>query len=267
MKYRDLIVVRGGGDIASGTIYRLYKSGYKVVVLEIEKPTSIRRIVSFSQCVYDKEIEIEGVKAVLCSDIKDIELAHKDYKIPVVVDPEGNMIKKLKPRIVVDSILAKKNMGTKKDMADLVIGLGPGFTAKEDVDIVIETNRGHYLGSVIYKGKAERNTGKPGSTMGFTTERVIYSPANGKIQVIKDITSIVQKGDILAKVDGHNVEAKISGVVRGMIQPDSKVHKDMKIGDIDPRKNIRNCITISDKAKSIGGGVLEAVLHYEIDRE
>jgi xanthine dehydrogenase accessory factor len=264
MKYRDLVLVRGGGDIASGTIYKMYKSGYKIIVLEIEKPTSIRRTVSFSQSIYNGEVEIEGVKAKLCKDIQEINKTHEKNKIPVVVDPEGKLIKKLQPKIVIDAILAKKNLGTRINMADLVIGLGPGFTAGEDVDVVIETNRGHNLGRLIYKGKAEANTGKPGNTMGFTTERVIYSPVEGKVEVFKDIKSSVNKGDIIAKVNNSNVEAKISGVVRGMIQPGSIVYKGMKIGDIDPRNKIESCTIISDKARAIGGGVLEAVLHNDI---
>jgi xanthine dehydrogenase accessory factor len=264
MRYRDLAIIRGGGDIASGTIYRMYKSGYKIIILEIEKPTSIRRTVSFSQSIYDGEVEIEGVKAKLCKDIQEINEAHEKHEIPVVVDPEGKLIKELKPKIVIDAILAKKNLGTKINMADLVIGLGPGFTAGEDVDVVIETNRGHNLGRLIYKGQTEANTGKPGSTMGFTTERVIYSPADGKVEVLKDIKSSVNKGDIIAKVNGSNVKAKISGVVRGMIQPGSIVHKGMKMGDIDPRNKTESCTIISDKARAIGGGVLEAVLHNDI---
>jgi xanthine dehydrogenase accessory factor len=264
MRYRDLAIIRGGGDIASGTIYRMYKSGYKIIILEIEKPTSIRRTVSFSQSIYDGKVEIEGVKAKLCEDIQEINEAHEKYEIPVVVDPEGKLIKELKPKIVIDAILAKKNLGTKIDMADLVVGLGPGFTAGEDVDVVVETNRGHNLGRLIYKGKAEANTGKPGSTMGFTTERVIYSPADGKVEVLKDIKSSVNKGDIIAKVNGSNVEARISGVVRGMIQPGSIVNKGMKMGDIDPRNKTESCTIISDKARAIGGGVLEAVLHNDI---
>jgi len=266
MKYRDLAVVRGGGDIASGTIYRLYKSGYKVVVLEIEKPTSIRRTVSYSQCIYDREVEIEGVRAKLCKNLQEIKKAHENYKIPVVVDPDGETIKEIKPKIVVDAILAKKNLGTQKDMADLVIGLGPGFTAGEDVDVVVETNRGHNLGRLIYKGKAQPNTGKPGNTLGFTTERVIYSPAEGKVKVIKDIKSSVEKEDVIAEVEGQDVKAKISGIIRGMIQPDSNVHKGMKIGDVDPRNKVESCTIISDKARAIGGGVLEAILHYDISR-
>ena len=266
MKYRDLVIIRGGGDIATGTIYRLYKSGYKIVVIEIEKPTSIRRTVSFSQSIYDDEVEIEGVKAKLCKSIQEINKAHEKYKIPVIADPEGKLIKELKPKFVIDAILAKKNLGTKIDMADLVIGLGPGFTAGEDVDVVIETNRGHNLGRVIYKGQAEPNTKKPGNTMGYTTERVIYSPVEGKVEVVKDIKSLVNKGEIIAKVNNSNVEAKISGVVRGMIQPGLIVHKGMKMGDIDPRNKTESCNIISDKARAVAGGVLEAVLHDDVSR-
>ena len=264
MKYRDLVIVRGGGDIASGTIFRLYQAGYKVIVLEARKPTSIRRTVSFSQAVYDGQVEIEGVKSRLCITPDEIEKAFDKYEIPVVVDPKGNLISTYKPKILVDAILAKKNLGTYKNMADIVIGLGPGFTAGEDVDAVIETNRGHNLGRVIYKGKPEKNTGRPGMIEGFTVERVIYSPDEGKIKVLKDIRQLVNKGDIIASVNGKPVVAKISGVIRGMIQEETKVFKGMKIGDIDPRGEKANCSTISDKARAIGGGVLETILHLKL---
>lgn len=261
MEYRDLVIVRGGGDIASGTIYRLYQAGYKIIVLEVEKPTAIRRTVSFSQAIFDGETTIEGVKSRFCTSIEEVQKSFRDFVIPVVIDPKGDLISSYKPKIVVDAILAKKNLGTNKDMADIVLALGPGFTGGEDVDAVIETNRGHNLGRVIYDGKPEPNTGKPGNTIGFTIERVLYSPDLGKIEVYKDIESLVSKGDVLAIVNGKEVISKITGVVRGMIQNGTEVFKGMKIGDVDPRGEKTNCNTISDKARAVGGGVLEAILH------
>ena len=173
-------MVRGGGDIASGTIQKLYRSGFKVVVLEVEKPTAIRRNVAFSDAIYNGETEVEGIKAVKVSNIDEIKEAHKNNFIPIIVDPRGNIIKELKPLVVIDAILAKKNLGTSKEMAPITIALGPGFEAGIDVDVVIETMRGHNLGRLIFSGYAMPNTGVPGEIGGFSKERVIYSETNGK---------------------------------------------------------------------------------------
>lgn len=263
MKIRGLAVVRGGGDIASGTIMRLYMSGFGVIVLEANIPTSIRRTVSFSQAIFDGKTIIEGVVGRVCSNIFDALQIIDEGDIPVIADPNCDILKELKPLILVDAILAKKNYGTRKDMADIVIGLGPGFTAGVDVDAVIETNRGHDLGKVIYEGKPAENTGIPGNINGYTIERVIYSPADGKIDVIHDIGDLVEEGETIAVVNGKEVTAKIPGMIRGMIQNDSIVFKGMKIGDVDPRGKDAKCFYISDKARAVAGGVLEAVLHLE----
>lgn len=264
MKYRECVIVRGGGDIATGTIYRLHQAGFKVIILEIKNPTAIRRTVSFSQAIFDGEVEVEGVRSRLCADIEQINQAHTDHVIPIVIDPEGVLIDQYKPLVVIDAILAKINLGTKKNMADIVIALGPGFIAGQDAHAVIETNRGHNLGRIYYYGEAEKNTGIPGSIDGITWERVIYSPDDGPINVYKDIDSIVEVGDVLAEVNGKTVVANIAGLVRGMIQHGTVVFKGMKIADVDPRGNKVDCHTISDKARSIGGAVLEAILHLEL---
>jgi xanthine dehydrogenase accessory factor len=264
MKYRGSVVVRGGGDIATGTIYRLHQAGFKVIILEIKNPTAIRRTVSFSQAIFDGEVEVEGVRSRLCANVDQIEQAHIDHVIPIVVDPEGALINQYKPLVVIDAILAKKNLGTNIGMADIVIALGPGFIAGKDAHAVIETNRGHNLGRVIYDGEAEENTGIPGSIDGYTWERVVYAPANGPIKVFKDIDSLVEVGDELAEVSGELVVANIAGLVRGMIQEGTTVFKGMKIADVDPRGSKVDCHTISDKARSIGGAVLEAILHLEM---
>lgn len=256
-----LVVVRGGGDIASGIIHRLHRSGYKVIILEIDKPTVIRRTVSFAQAVYDNEIIIEEVKAVKINSLDEVSKVLKNNEIPLLVDSNGKSIKELKPFVVVDAILAKKNIGTKIDFAPIVIGVGPGFTAGEDVNAVIESNRGHNLGKVILKGSAEPNTGIPGEIAGFSSERVIKSHTEGIVKHKAKIGDIVTKGETLGYINDSSILSPIDGVLRGLIQEGIKVPKDFKIGDVDPREKVNYCFTISDKARAIGGAVLEAILN------
>lgn len=265
--FNDIVIIRGGGDVASGTIQKLYRSGFRVLVLEVQKPTSIRRDVSFSEVVYEKEIEIEGIRAIHVYSLSEIENAWSNKKIPVIIDKEGKYIKKIKPQIVVDAIIAKINTGTTKDMADITIALGPGFIAGKDVDVVIETTRGHNLGRLIFEGEAKKNTGIPGNIMGFTKERVIYSPFEGIMKNILDIGAVVEKDEVIAYVGENPIKAKISGLLRGIIRNGSTVAKGFKIADIDPRVSEKlNCYTISDKARSIAGGVLEAVLYLKTQK-
>lgn len=259
---KEMVIVRGGGDIASGVIQKLYRCGFKVLVLEIENPTCIRRAVSFSEALFEDEIEVEGIKSVRVRNLEEIEDAWKNNKVPVIIDPKGSYINLLKPKAVVDGILAKKNLGTYINMAPITIALGPGFEAGKDVDVVIETNRGHNLGRLIFKGEAQADTGAPGNIGGYTKERVIYSPCDGVINNIREIGDIVKKEEPLAYVGDYIVRATIDGVLRGIIRNNSKVHKGLKIADIDPRLEERkNCFTISDKARTIGGGVLEALIY------
>ncbi len=257
----NLVVVRGGGDIASGTIARLYNSGYKVAVLEINEPTVIRSKVSFAQAMFDGSITIDGITAVRVSTEKEIKQALIDGLIPVIGDPDGAFIKILNPIAVVDGILAKKNLGTTRAMAPVVIGLGPGFEAGYDVDAVIETNRGHNLGRVILKGKPEPNTGVPGVIGGHAAKRVVRSTAEGIVKPVKKIGDLVKEGDLLATIGNTEVRAQIPGVLRGMIHEGMYVPEGFKIGDVDARGNVENCFTISDKARAVGGGTLEALLY------
>ncbi|MBK5240271.1 selenium-dependent molybdenum cofactor biosynthesis protein YqeB [Clostridium sp.] len=260
--FNDIVIVRGGGDLASGTIQKLYRSGFRVLVLEVAKPTCIRRSVSYSEAVYEKEVEIEGITAVHVGCLSGIENAWISKKIPVIIDAEGKYILKIKPKVVIDAIIAKKNMGTTKDMADITIALGPGFTAGKDVDIVIETSRGHNLGRLILSGKAKENTGIPGSIMGYSKERVIHSDSAGVMKNIVDIGAIVQRDEVIAYIGEKPVKATMSGLLRGILRHGSTVPVGFKIADIDPRESEKiNCYTISDKARSIAGGVLEAVLY------
>jgi len=270
---KELVIVRGGGDIATGTIYKLYKCGFKVLVLEVSNPSAIRRNVAFSEAVYEGQQTVEGLTCYLASDLEETIVMMEAGKLTMLVDAKGECIPKLKPLAVVDAILAKKNLGTEKTMADIVIGLGPGFLASEnrtdaDVHAVIETMRGHSLGRVIYEGSAIANTGVPAVVGGFGKERVIKSPAKGILRNKKHIADIVKKGDVIAQVEDEGIEtpviAAIDGILRGMIRDGYPVTEGFKIADIDPRiEELENCFTISDKARCIAGGVLEAILYLK----
>lgn len=263
----DIVIIRGGGDIASGTIQKLHRSGFKVLVLEVPSPTSIRRSVCYSECIYEGEFTVENTSSVFAKDIKDIENAWNENKIPVVIDPQGTYIDTIKPSVVVDAILAKKNLGTKIDMSHITIALGPGFEAGKDANIVIETMRGHNLGRLIFEGQAIANTGVPGEIKGFSKERVIYSPSSGLIKNAKEIGDIVKAGEPIAYVNGIEVRATMNGLLRGIIRDHSKVSIGLKIADIDPRiSELQNCYTISDKARTIAGGVLEAILYLQAEK-
>lgn len=258
----EIIVVRGAGDIASGTIHRLHRCGFRVLALECEMPAAIRREVSFCEAVYDGEAEVEGV---VCRKIEQVSQAVTVWqagKIPLLVDESGSSVSLLRPRVLVDGILAKKNLGTSRSMAPLTIGLGPGFTAGQDVDYVIETMRGHDLGRIITQGQALPNTGTPGLVGGFAKERVIHAPASGVIRNQAKIGDLVEKGQTLAMIGDTPVPASLTGVLRGIIRDGYPVPLRMKIADIDPRGSERkNCFTISDKARCIAGSVLEVICH------
>lgn len=270
MKKSDLIIVRGAGDLATGTIHRLRKSGFRLLVLETDHPAAIRRQVALSEAVYSGNACVEGVEAVRVENEQQMSEAWRNGKVPVMVDPEGKCIASLQPEVVVDAILAKRNLGTSRKMAPLTIALGPGFTAGEDVDVVIETKRGHNLGRVISEGCAYPNTGIPGIIGGYGAERVIHSPAAGILKNKSKIGDIVEKGQVIAVIEGTGeadgeiekteVRATLSGLLRGMIRDNYPVTKGFKIADIDPRKEeLANCFTISDKARCIAGSVLEVI--------
>ena len=255
----NLVIVRGAGDLATGTIIRLRNAGYDVIALEIEHPTVIRRTVSFADALFSGECIVEGIKAIKAKDISHALSIMDNRDIPVLVDPEGNAIKTLKPFCVVDAILAKKNLGTKLDMAPFVVALGPGFEAGVDVDAVVETKRGHNLGRIIYSGTAIANTGIPGVIAGYGKERVMHSECEGKIRGIAPIGKIVEKGEIIAYIDESPVYASLSGRLRGLLHDGIYVPKGFKIADIDPRGEETDHLSISDKARAIAGGVLEAI--------
>ena len=262
----NLVIVRGGGDIASGTIMKLYKCGYSVLVLEIPTPSSIRRNVSFSEAVYEKTQTVEDVTCYLAENINEAREFLNQGKLTMLVDECCSCLSEFKPIALIDAILAKKNLGTTRDMAPITIALGPGFNADMDVDAVIETMRGHSLGRVIYEGQAIKNTGIPGKIAGFDKERVIHSPAEGILRNVHHITDIVKKDEVIAEITGPDgvtpVHATIDGLLRGLIRDGYPVTKGFKIADIDPRADeYNNCFTISDKARCIAGGALEALMY------
>lgn len=316
IKNNLLIICRGAGDLATGIIHRLHRAGHRVIALETDYPAAIRRQVSFCEAVYDGSAAVEGVTARLVpalndakndteiateadaetdtetySGINDTPAAHiasekwdrsaieavlEAGEVPLLIDPKGESIALLRPDVVVDAIIAKKNLGTTINMAPLVIGVGPGFTAGQDVHLVIESMRGHNLARIITDGMAQPNTGVPGNIAGFTSERVIHAPAAGYIHDVRKIGDIVQKGDEIARIytdkESYDnalseyvpVNATITGIIRGLIREGYYFREGFKIADIDPRESeLTNCFTISDKARSIAGSVLEAVSAFE----
>ncbi len=265
LSLNNLVVVRGAGDLATGVIIRLKHCGFDVAALDIPEPTVIRRTVSLAQALFDGQCELDGVNAVRADTLAEADTALKQGIVPVIADPDGKFIPHLHPFVVVDAILAKKNLGTTREMAPIVIGLGPGFTAGSDVDAVIETNRGHDLGRVILEGPAQPNTGVPGTIGGKSAQRVLRAPCRGKAVVLKDIGSLVEEGDPLIEINGKQVCSPFDGVVRGMISDGLEVPEGFKIGDVDPRGEAAYCYSVSDKARAIAGGVLEAVLRLKHD--
>ena len=267
--YTDkMILVRGGGDLATGVIHKLHQSGYQVLILECDRPSAIRRHVAFCEAVYDGTAEVEGV---VCRRITENDIRTQCRKcwaqgeIPLLTDTHGKYIRELEPEAVIDAILAKKNLGTTRDMAPLTIALGPGFTAGQDVDVVVETNRGHRLGRIIREGSAIPDTGIPGIVGGYGKERVIHAGTAGIFMDLRKIGDIVEAGETIAQIrtaDGAmiSVTTQITGILRGLLRSSYPVTPGFKVADIDPRKEeLSNCFLISDKARCIAGSVLELV--------
>ena len=255
---KNKIWIRGAGDLATGIALKFFRSGFKVTMSDIAMPTTVRRTVAFSPAVYMGETAVEGVLARVCSSISMID--EITDAIPVIVDPSGDIMREYKPDVIIDAIIAKKNINTSINDAKIVIGVGPGFEAEVDCHAVVETQRGHDLGRVLWKGRAVENTGVPGNIGGYTVERIIRASDDGKFKPEVSIGDNVNAGDIVAYCDDTPVYASISGIVRGLLQEGVVVKTGMKSGDIDPRAKKEYCFTVSDKANAIGGGVLEAVL-------
>lgn len=279
-----LVIVRGGGDLATGTIHRLVRSGFPVLVLETALPSAIRRQVAFSESVYDGIATVEGITCRKADTLEEAFTIMQSSQAALMIDEHAQVLNRLKPRALVDAILAKRNLGTHRAMARRTIALGPGFRAGEDVDYVIETQRGHDLGRIIEKGTAAPNTGVPGMICGFGKERVIHAPAAGRIHPVTAIGNHVEKGQILAWIEPLTspeeassftapavasvpVTASLTGLLRGMIRDQYPVSGGMKIADIDPRDSEwKNCFTISDKARCIAGSVLESLLLPDVPK-
>lgn len=254
--------MKGAGEMATGIAHRLFMSGItRIVMTEIAHPLAVRRGVAFCEAIYEGAMEVEGVRAERIPNAASLDLLWKGGSIGVVVDPSWNIVRELIPDVVVDAVMAKRNTGTRKDEASLVIGVGPGFRAPDEVHAVIESNRGHNLGKVIYKGQAEPYTGMPGVTEGYRQERVLRASKKGFVKHVHALGDAVSKGSTVLYVDEEPIEASIGGVLRGLIR-EIEVEKGEKVGDIDPRAERINCYTISDKARAIAGGVLEAIMHH-----
>lgn len=260
------VMIRGGGDLATGAALRLVRSGIMVAVCEIDAPTSIRRTVCFSEAVRLGETVVEGVTArrALLEEVPELL---EEGVVPVLVDPDGSCIGALEPDAVADLILAKRNLGTTVDMAPVVVAAGPGFTAGVDCHAVVETMRGHYLGRVIYEGSALPNTNIPGLIGGYAGERVLRAPADGVFRGARQIGDRVEPGDVAGYVDGEPVYCTIGGVLRGLLADGVRVTRGMKSGDVDPRCAPDHCLCASDKALAVGGGVLEAILHFSREQD
>ena len=258
-----LTLIRGAGDIASGIALRLWRSGIQVVMTEIERPTTIRRTVAFSDAVVNGEQTVEDVTAQRASSTKEAWKILTQNKIPVLVDPDCACREAISPDALVDAVLAKRNLGTAITDAPIVVGVGPGFTAGVDCHAAVETMRGHTLGRVIYDGAPLPNTNIPGLIGGFAGERVLRAPADGVFQGLRRIGDYVEAGEAVGTVAGVPMTATISGVLRGLLADGVTVKKGLKSGDVDPRGKAEYCRTASDKALAVGGGVLEAILHFE----
>lgn len=251
------VVVKGAGEVASGVAHYLFSKGMQVIMTEVPEPTTQRRTVAFAEAVFSEEVEVEGVKARRAEDVEDVSEILERGMIPVIVDPQGKIVEELKPEVLVDGIMAKRNTGTEKDEAELVIGLGPGFAAGRDADVVVETAEGPAAGKVIYEGSARPDTGVPCEIEGYTTGRVLRAPTGGIFRARKEIADLVEKDEVVGQAGDEEVKAEISGTVRGLIRNGLEVSEGQKLGDIDPR-GLKE-FGISDRSLEIGKGVWKAI--------
>ena len=256
------VLIRGGGELASAVACRMAESHFNVIMTEVSQPQAVRRNVSFCEAVYEGCKTVEGKTVRLVASAGEAKSAWKAGDLALIVDPDNTVRSELKPDIEIDAMIAKKNLGTRITDAELVIGLGIGFEAGKDTHVVIETNRGHNLGRVMREGIAEADTGDPGNIGGYTTERVMRAPCAGTFKAVKKIGDMVKAGDIVAYVEGEPVKTVIPGIIRGLLRDGTPVTKGFKSGDVDPRGNKEYCFTISDKGRTISGGVLEAIMAH-----
>lgn len=234
-----------------------------MIVLELPRPLTVRRTVALSTAVTEGEAVVQGMKGVRAGSPDEAVATARTGAVAVLVEPE---LPPVGADVVVDARMAKRNLGTAIDDADLVIGLGPGFTAGVDCHAVVETMRGHDLGRVLWAGSAAADTGTPGPVGGRSAERVLRAPAAGTVAWEAAIGDRVAEGRRLATVAGAPVTAPFDGVLRGAIASGAEVRAGLKIGDVDPRPDPAACHRISDKALAVGGGVLEAVLAWRSGR-
>jgi selenium-dependent molybdenum hydroxylase system protein, YqeB family len=254
------ILIKGAGEMATGVAVRLYRAGFtSLLLLETDKPLAVRRAVSFCEAIYDGKQEVEGIPAERLESRGELEKIWSRRAVAVMADPGWSALSWFSPRVCVDAVIAKRNLGTHLEDAPLVVAMGPGFAAGQDAHCVVETNRGHNLGRIFRTGSAEANTGVPGAIGGFTTERVLRAPTDGVVEQCREIGESVQAGDVVCRVTGLDVPAAIAGVVRGCIRSGIQVRNGVKLGDIDPRNNRLYCFTVSEKARALGGSVLEAI--------
>ena len=257
----ERIVIKGAGDLGTGVAHRLWNAGFAVVMLELPEPLVVRRGAAFASAVFTGSWTVEGVTARLCRSDEEVEIALARREVGLLVDPEGEYTRRHAPDALVDAIMAKKNTAIRRDEAPLVIALGPGFNAPEEVHAVVETQRGPDLGRVFYHGSAAVDTGVPGEVGGVKTDRLLRAPAAGRFETLKEIGAPVKRGEAVARVGDCPVSAQTDGLLRGLLYPGLPVKKGMKVGDVDPRGSIVNWRAVSDKARAVGGGVLEALLH------
>ncbi len=269
-KIRDsLVAVKGAGDLATGVIHRLSRAGFAVIATELPEPTVVRRTVAFAEAVTCGEMTVEDVTARLATSLQDIQATLAGGLVPIVVDPDGTLLRQMHPSVLIEATLSKYNSGVTMDDAPIVIALGPGYEAGKDVHAVIETNRGHNLGRVYLRGGAESNTGVPGAIGGYTIERLLRAPCAGALYGVRQIGDLVQAGETVAVVRTNEISdnetapvvATISGILRGLMRDGLHVSSGIKVGDIDPRAAREHCFTISDKSRAVAGGVLEAILY------
>jgi xanthine dehydrogenase accessory factor len=268
-----LVLIKGAGDLASGIGLRLHRAGFAVVMTETPAPLAVRRRVAFAQAVFDGVCTVEEVTGRRCN-ADEVQSVLASGAIPVLVDPQTHILAQLHPPVLVDAIMAKQNTGTHRDEAPFVVALGPGFTVGRDCHAIIETNRGHDLGRVLWQGSAQPDTGTPGELPGIggKASRVLRAPLAGHVEAVVEIGDRVSGGQVLAAVHGQDgaigeVAAPFDGVLRGIVHRSVTVQPGMKIGDVDPRAEQGHCFTVSDKALAIGGGVLEAILMKNTNRQ
>ncbi len=257
---RARALLRGGGDLATGVAARLQRVGFHVLVTEIEQPLAVRRLVALAEAVYAGRVEVEELIGRRVKNAEEVQSAWMRGEIPVMVDPGAEILDRMDFHALIDARMRKRSPETGGELAPVVIGLGPGFTAGQDCHAVVETHRGHRMGRVIWQGQAQADTGVPGAVRGYDVDRVLRAPADGTLVTGVPLATVVAEGDVIAKVDGASLVAPFDGVLRGLMHDGVRVQEGLKVGDLDPRGDASYCYEISDKALAVGGGVLEAVL-------